>query len=198
VSVLQPGRNLVLIGMMGSGKSTVGPIIAERLGRPFVDTDELVEAEAGKTVRDIFSDDGERAFRLLEAEVIRRVSTLRGQVVAVGGGAVTDPANVTHLRATGDLMLLHGDPATLADRVAESATAEKAGAEKSDRPLLDGADDIVGRLGEIQAARHQYYASAAAGRIDTTGKSPDELADQVLDWARTRPGLLARDERTLG
>lgn len=185
MSVLQPGRNVVLIGLMGAGKTTVGRLLADRLRRPFVDTDDVVEREAGSSVTDIFAAEGEHGFRTREAAAIRRVAALRGQVVAVGGGAVIDPENVTQLRGTGDLVLLDADPDTLAARVDDTAT----------RPLLAAADDLAGRLAELRATRDAAYRAAAAESVDTTGRSPAEVADLVLAWARTRPGLLAREER---
>jgi shikimate kinase len=179
------GRNIVLVGMMGSGKTVVGQRVAAMLGRPFVDTDALVEAEAHATVSEIFTTQGERAFRAREAEVIRGVSTLRGQVIAAGGGAVVDPANVTALRATGDLVLLDADPVELAKRLA--------GCEN--RPLLQGSDSLVAQLSTIHARREGAYRVAVTHTIDTVGRTPEEVASAVLAWARTQPGLLTRDER---
>ena len=184
MSVLTPGRNIVLIGLMGAGKTTVGQAVAERLGRPFVDTDTLVEAEAHRSVAEIFATDGERAFRRLEAAAVRRVAALRGQVIAVGGGAVLDAGNVTQLRSTGDLVLLDADPSTLAERVGDTES----------RPLLSGADDPSAELGRLRDARAAAYADAAGHVIDTTGREPAAIADAVLDWARRQHGLLSRDE----
>lgn len=185
MSVLAPGRNIVLIGMMGAGKSAVGRILADRLERPFVDTDELVEAEVGKPVERIFAEDGERTFRDLEAMVIRHVATTRGQVVSVGGGAVLNPANVTTLRATGDLVWLDATPEVLAERVGEGA----------DRPLLAGADDVLGAIRGLHDRRHNTYRKVTATRVDTSDRRVDDVASDVLAWARRRAGLLARDER---
>lgn len=184
-SVLAPGRNLVLIGMMGAGKTVVGRLVAARLGRPFVDTDALVEAEARKPIPEVFAGEGERGFRDREAAVIRRVSALRGQVVAVGGGAVVDPANVTSLRATGDLVLLDAPPEILAGRVAGG----------DGRPLIAGAADLAVRLAEVRTQRDGAYRRAAAHTVDTTGRTTQEVAAAVLAWARAQPGLLTRDER---
>lgn len=186
MSVIDPGRNLVLIGLMGAGKTTVGRVLAERLGRPFVDTDAMVEAETGRSIPDIFEQDGERAFRALEAEAVRHVSALRGQVVAVGGGAVSTPGNVTQLRMTGDLVLLDAEPGVLADRV---------GGQRDDRPLLAGADDVTTRLDELRRRRQPDYTAAAALTVRTDAKTPAAIAEEILEWARRRPGLLSWDER---
>jgi shikimate kinase len=171
--------------MMGSGKTVTGQLLAVRLQRPFVDTDALVEAEAGTTITDLFAVQGERAFRAREAEAIRWVSALRGQVIAVGGGAVLDPANVTALRATGDLVLLHAEPAELAKRLTTC----------DNRPLLKDSDDLVARLVQIHSRRESAYRRAAAYAVDTTRRTPEEVVSAVLAWARTQPGLLTRDER---
>ena len=183
MSVLAPGRNIVLIGLMGAGKSSVGRRLAKRLGRPFVDTDELVEKDASKSIAEIFAIAGERAFREQEAAAVRRVAALRGQVIAVGGGAVLDPANVTQLRATGDIVWLDADPEALAVRVGDGST----------RPLLHGHDPHE-RLTELRDQRGPAYAAAATFVVDTTGQSPDEVVSAIIAEARRRPGLLSRDE----
>lgn len=195
-SVLAPGRNLVLIGMMGSGKTTVGRLLAAALERPFVDTDAMVEAEEHQTVADLFAAHGERHFRALEAAAIRSASSLRGQVVAVGGGAVLDPANVTNLRGTGDLVWLDAPVSALVMHLS-------ADAEQGSRPLLTGPGsgpggsqtDLAQRLAQMRRDRHDAYTHAATVRIDTQGRPPEVLADEVLAWARTQHGLLAREER---
>lgn len=185
MSLLAPGRNLVLIGMMGTGKSTVGRLLAARLGRPFADTDTAVERAAGSSVAATFDRAGERTFRAIESEEVRKIAALRGQVLAVGGGAVLDPSNVTFLRATGDLILLDAAPEELAARVEGDNT----------RPLLAGAADPVSRLASLRAERDEVYLAAAAHLVDTTRLTPAEVVERVLDWAVSVPGLLTRSER---
>jgi shikimate kinase len=187
MSVLAPGRNIVLVGIMAVGKSTVGRLLADRLQRPFVDTDELVARRAGSSIAELFARFGERRFRALEAEQIRHAAALRGQVLAVGGGALLDPGNVTQLRGTGDLVMLDADPTELAARVA----AEDEGVS---RPLLAGARDPEEVLAELRLRRDATYVAAASHVIDTTGRTPEEVAERVLEWALEVPGLLTRDE----
>jgi shikimate kinase len=187
MSVLLPGRNLVLIGLMGSGKTTVGELLARRLERPLVDTDEMVEREAGKAIKEIFAEEGERGFRRHESEAIRRVAAIRGQVMAVGGGAVLDPGNVTQLSMTGDLVLLDAPPEVLSERLDETETAE--------RPLVADADDLTARLAHLLEERRGDYERAASLIVDTAGRDPEGIAEEILEWALTRPGLLSRDER---
>lgn len=186
MTVLTPGRNIVLIGLMGAGKTTVGRIVADRLGRPFVDTDDVVEHEAGRSIPAIFAEEGERGFRRREATAVRQVAALRGQVIAVGGGAVLDPGNRTQLRMTGDMILLDAVPAELGERL----SAEGAG----ERPLLEGERDLTARLAMLLDRRRGEYERAAAYVVDTTGRSPEDVAEEILGWAPTRAGLLARDE----
>lgn len=188
MSVITPGRNLVLIGLMGAGKSTVGRLLAERLGRPFTDTDAIVEEEAGLTIPEIFAQQGERGFRALEAEAVRWVSALRGQVIAVGGGAVSTPGNATQLRMTGDLVLLDAEPAVLAGRMGEETPA---------RPLVADAEDVAARLAELRRRRHDDYVTAAAHTVRTDAKSPEDAVADILEWARHREGLLTWEEREI-
>jgi shikimate kinase len=188
MSVITPGRNIVLIGLMGAGKTTVGRLVADRLGRPFVDTDQVVEADSGRTIAQIFAEDGERTFRQLEAAAVRRVSALRGQVIAVGGGAVIDPANTTSLRGTGDLVWLDTPTSVMAMNVAR-------GAEQGTRPLLAHSTDLHRTLDRLRTERHQAYVRAATTTLQTDGRPAEVLADEVILWAMAQPGLLAREER---
>lgn len=187
MSVLTPGRNIVLIGMMASGKTTVGRLVADALGRPFIDTDDVIEGEEGRTIAEIFATEGERRFRAIEAEVVRWVSALRGQVIAVGGGAILDPASATLLRGTGDLVWLDAPISALVMHL----TADG----QDSRPLLAEGADLHRTLDRLRNDRHDAYTRAATVRIDTQGRPPEVLADEVLAWARTQPGLLAREER---
>jgi shikimate kinase len=186
VSLLAPGRNIVLIGLMGTGKTAAGKILAERLGRPFVDTDAIVERESGHTIPELFTTVGERGFRDEEAAAVRHAAALRGQVIAVGGGAVVDRRNVTHLRSTGDIALLTAPADVLAARLRDEA---------ANRPMLEGAQDLTARLARLGEERAQAYRSAALTTIDTTGRSAAEIADELLEWAQGQPGLLSREER---
>lgn len=185
MSVIYPGRNIVLVGMMGTGKSAVAREVGTRLGRDVVDTDAMIEAELGKSIPEIFEQDGERAFRETEAEICRYVGTIRGVVVAVGGGAVVEPANVTSLRATGDLVWLDATPEVIAKRVGDG----------SDRPVLADAHDVPGRVRELHGKRREAYRRAAALHVDTTDRTVPDIAAEILTWAQRQPGLLAREER---
>lgn len=186
MSVIYPGRNIVLIGMMGTGKSAVGRELAGRLGRELLDTDAMVADELGASIPDIFAEDGgERRFRDAEAMLCRHVGTLRGRVVAVGGGAVTNPENVTALRATGDLVWLDADPEVIAARVGDGV----------ERPLLADAEDVPARVRELHKRRWETYRRASALQVDTTDRAVADIADEILAWAGRQSGLLAREEK---
>ncbi len=168
-------RHLVLVGLMGSGKSTVGRRCAERLGRTFVDVDDRVEATAGRSVAEIFAADGEAGFRALErtalAEACGSADLL---VIACGGGAMLDEGNRDRARAHGCVVWLTAEPATLADRVG-------AGAARARRPLLAGSDAPEATLGRLAEERAGVYAAAAHAVVATDGRTVDEVATSVLE-----------------
>ena len=162
-------RHLVLVGMMGAGKSTVGQRCAERLGRPFVDTDELIAAVAGVSIAELFARDGEPAFRALEATTIADVCAApTPSVIGMGGGAVLDTENRKHMRDTGFVVWLRAPAALLARRVGDGR----------DRPLLTG--DPAGTLERLVALRGPAYEAAAHTTIDTDGLSVAAVVDAVL------------------
>lgn len=169
--------NIVLIGLMGSGKSSVGRLLAERLNRPFIDTDALVEAEAGCAIPAIFATEGEDGFRLREAAVIARVAAGDGQVVATGGGAVLRPENRDALRQTGLVVWLDAAPETLYRRVRAQGVGR--------RPLLAGPDPL-GRLRALAEERAPAYAAAAHVRIATDTRSLEEIAAEIADILHER------------
>src|SRR5689334_16191621 len=105
--------NIVLTGFMCTGKSEVGRRLSKRLGRPFVDTDQLIEQRAGKTVAAIFRDDGESEFRAFEREAVAAAAEGEDTVIAVGGGAILDPTNVERLRARGIIVCLSANTDTI-------------------------------------------------------------------------------------
>jgi len=139
--------NLYLYGAPGSGKSTCGRVLAERKGMPFVDLDAEIEKRAGRKIKDIFSTDGEAAFRRIESDELKRVSATPGQVVALGGGALLDPASRTVAEATGRVIFIECGETELIRRVAASC----------ERPLLAG--DAEERMRVLLQSRRDHYAS---------------------------------------
>ena len=162
--------HLVLVGMMGSGKSTVGKRCAERLARPLVDTDEIVESLAGASIAEVFARDGEGAFRELERQAVADACAAPvPSVIAAGGGAVLDAENRRIMRAAGTVVWLQASPAKLAVRVGDAHT----------RPLLH--DDVVGTLQRLDSLRRPAYEAAAHATVDTDGLSVAAVVDAVLD-----------------
>lgn len=174
-------RRVLLVGMMASGKTTVGRLLAERLGWRYVDSDAEVEARTGKTVRELFDEGGEGAFRPLESDVLAAaVSDDAPAVVAVAGGAVLDAANRALLRRSGAVVWLRARPQTLARRVSAVRAPGTDGApERPDhRPLL--AQDPVGTLTRLDRERRPVYEEVADVVVDVDGVEPAAVVDAVL------------------
>ena len=159
---------ITLTGFMGSGKTTVGKVLADFLGCPFMDLDDLVVKKAGKSIPDIFAQDGEPAFRQLEAQVLRKTVEKYAEstaVLALGGGAVLAPASAVLLRDKTVCIYLRATLETLLARL----EGETAG-----RPLADAS------LEERLASREPIYEKTAHVIVDTDGLSPDEVADEII------------------
>jgi len=167
------GRHVMLIGMMGAGKTTVGAECARRLDRVFVDTDELVEATAGRSVSEIFASDGEGAFRALERVALADACAAPlPAVIAVGGGAMSDPINREIARAHATVVWLRADPAELAQRVERDADGG--------RPLLADAEPIT-TLERLSILRTETYGAVADVVVETDDRTVAEVADAVLE-----------------
>lgn len=164
--ILQQKENIVLIGMPGSGKSAVGRILAEKTGRPYADTDHLITERAGKTIPDIFREDGEPAFRELESGIIRDLSKQGGWIVSTGGGAVLRTENVSALRQNGRLYWLNRDPGALVPT--------------DDRPLADTPEKIK----QLYLSREPVYRAAADENIPVTG-TPETVAEMIESRVRS-------------
>jgi shikimate kinase len=163
---------VLLVGMMGAGKSTVASVLAARLGWPLVDTDAIVEARARATVAEIFDCDGEAAFRSAESQAIAELEQAAVPlVVSVGGGAVISEANRQALRAAGTVVWLRARPSTLAARV---------GAGKSRPLLLRSGLGPEAALEQLAQERERYYQEAADISIDVDDISAGEAADLVM------------------
>jgi shikimate kinase len=163
-------RHLVLVGLMGAGKTSVGARCAAALGRHFVDTDELVEATAGRSVSEIFAAEGERGFRARERTAVAGAcASPDALVIACGGGAVLDPENRAAMRDHGLVVWLRASPEHLAERVAVG----------DGRPLLEGGAPAE-TLERLAALRAGAYEAAAHVTVDTDGIGVDEVASRVM------------------
>ncbi len=160
--------NLVLTGFMGTGKSEVGRLVARKLGRPFVDMDALIEAREGRTIADIFAQEGEAYFRRVEAQIVRELARRTGLVIATGGGALLSPENREAMTATGIVICLWADEDTLLRRLRGDET----------RPLL-ARPDREEALRVLLRRRTPLYQQLPY-HIDTTGKSVARVADEVI------------------
>jgi shikimate kinase len=159
-------RPLVLVGFMGAGKSTVGRLVAKRLGVPFVDSDEALTTRTGRTPAQIFATDGEPVFRRLEREMVAElVGDGADRVVALGGGAVEDPATRTVLR---DALVVHLD-------VSHAAVLARVGGDRG-RPVLARPD-----LDVLHRDRLLTYREVADVTVSTDGRRPAEVAALVLE-----------------
>jgi shikimate kinase len=161
------GWPLVLVGLPGAGKSTVGRLVAVRLGVPFVDLDVEIEREAGMTVAAIFASRGEPAFRALERDLTSRFAGRR-VVLAVGGGWMVDPANRTQLGSGAHVLHLRVDPTSALARIERS---------RAERPLLAGPDPAAA-MASLALRRASAYA-ASDSEVDTEGLTPQQVADAV-------------------
>lgn len=165
-------RHLVLVGMMGAGKTTVGREVAARFGWPFVDVDEEIEARQGRTIPEIFDDDGEAAFRIIERSVLADVlSSPVPTVVAAGGGAVLDPANRDVMRARGTVVWLRAKAEELHRRVGAG----------TGRPLIDGCGtDPAIRFEELVSSREAAYHHVAHDVVNVDHLSVEETTELLV------------------
>lgn len=161
--------NIVLTGFMGTGKSAVGVILSDKLGLPLVDADAVLEKETGRTIAQIFSEEGEERFRALEKEVIQRLASGSSQVITTGGGAVLDPDNLAALQASGIIICLRAKPETILARIQQ----------ETHRPLLEGGDRL-NSIRELLAARASIYGQIPH-QVDTEGRTPLEVAEKIED-----------------
>ena len=162
--------NIVLVGFMGTGKSTVGRVIAQKLGFHFIDTDDVIEQTSKAKISDIFAEHGEVYFRDLESQAVKSVALMKNQVVATGGGVVLRSSNIDLLRTGGPIFCLNATPKAIWDRVRSSQS----------RPLLRGPDPLK-KIETLLDKRAPYYA-LADHQIETTGVSVDRVADEIISY----------------
>lgn len=170
-----PPKNIVLVGFMGSGKSTVGRELHQRLGYPLVDMDHVIEQRAGKSITAIFAEEGEDKFREMETMLLRELNDPAAprRIISTGGGVICREENRTLLRHLGYVVWLHAPTVVILDRTAKSR----------DRPLLH-TDDPAARVEALLAVRKPLYAETAHLKVDTAGLDCGELATGILESAR--------------
>lgn len=170
-----PTRSIVLIGMMGAGKSSVGRCLQRRTGLARFDTDELVVAKAGMSIPEIFSRQGEGRFRDLESEALRALPRNESAIIVTGGGIVLRPANVTRLKELGLIVWLEAEEAVLFERASR----------RGNRPLLQ-TEDPRATVSELLQTRMPLYEKAADFRVETTRLTHDEVCDIILSEIEAR------------
>lgn len=165
-------RNIALCGFMGTGKSSVGRLVAETLHFAFLDTDTVIEARAGKTISQIFEEQGEAAFRELEKRIVKELALRDRTVIATGGGLVVNPENLASLKQHAYVVCLWASPETIWSRVKN----------QSNRPLLNEPDALE-KIRTLLSERAPFYKQANV-LLSTELRSPREVAQQVLHQFR--------------
>jgi len=159
--------NIVLVGFMGAGKSVCGRLLARRLGRCLVETDDMIVAREGRSIPEIFREAGEERFRQLEAEALEALKLKSGEIIATGGGLPCHEGRMERLRELGTVVWLDGDVRELHGRASHIGN----------RPMLDGRS--IAEIEELYRVRQPYYRRAHIA-IDTTGLGADQVAARVL------------------
>jgi shikimate kinase len=162
-----PADNIILVGFMGAGKSSVGRLLARRLGRCFVETDDMIVAREGTSIPEIFREQGEVRFRGLEADALESLRLKSGEVIATGGGLPCREGRMEALRELGTVVWLAGEFAELHERARRTAG----------RPMLAGRTQA--ELEELYRARQAYYRRAHV-TVDTSGLGPDQVVARIL------------------
>ena len=166
---MNSARSIVLIGMMGAGKSSVGRCLQRRTGLARFDTDEIVVSKFGLSIAEIFSKRGEEKFREAETQSLRELTPDRQAIIVTGGGIVLRNENIDLLKRLGTVVWLEAREETLLERASR----------KGDRPLLQ-TEDPRKALAEMLRTRAPLYAKVADIRVDTSGLTHDEVADAIL------------------
>jgi shikimate kinase len=161
-------RNLALIGFMGTGKSSVGRLVAHLLHFTYLDTDQVIEARAGKPITDIFRDEGEPAFRQWERRIVEELTHRTKTVISTGGGLPAEEPNLASLKSHALVVCLWASPATIYERVREH----------THRPLLNEPEPLA-KIRELLAVREPYYRQADV-LVNTEMRSVREVAIQVI------------------
>ncbi|MDD3150869.1 MAG: shikimate kinase [Candidatus Gastranaerophilales bacterium] len=161
-------KNIVLIGLMGSGKTTIGKLLAQKLGLNFIDTDSIIEKEANKTINEIFENYGEELFRKLESNTIKEISKREEKVISTGGGIVENPENMQNLRKNGIIVYLEAGPKELYERIKGD----------NNRPLLkNNPKDTLKNLFE---KRSPLYKQADI-IVNTEHKESYEIINEIIE-----------------
>lgn len=166
-------RNIILIGFMGTGKSTIGRKLSRSFRYPLVDTDQLIVEKEGRTIPEIFEEEGEEAFRDIETETLRSLSKYTGHIIATGGGIIVRPENCELLRELGYVVWLIAHPREILARTSRN----------SNRPLLNN-EDPEGTIARLLEKRTPLYRDTAHLAIETDQLSFDEVTAGIIESAQ--------------
>lgn len=164
-------NNIILIGMMGTGKTTIGQALSEQIGWTWVDTDEEIVSRMGKSIPDLFAQDGEKAFRDIESSVLSKLLLSRNQIITTGGGIVINPVNRQMIRQGGWVIALQAPVEVLVDRVKQDPN----------RPLLQGNPEE--RMRTLWNERAHLYEFADL-KIDTSIASKEEIVRSIIEFIK--------------
>ena len=171
-------KNIILIGFMGTGKTSIGKILASKLGCAFIDLDHKIEADSNMTIPQIFATYGEAHFRNLEKQAVKEVTERRGIVIATGGGTIKDAENMRLLKNSGVVICLTADIDEILFRTEN----------KGDRPVLDAKDKAQGdrraAIEKLLEERREFYDQADY-KIDTTDWSPLQITGDICRYVET-------------
>jgi shikimate kinase len=165
--------NIVLIGFRGTGKSTVGRLLAKRLERDFIDSDKYIEDSTGKTIKSIFEEDGEEGFRQIEADTIAELSKADNKVISAGGGVVLREENVNNLKDNGFLVLLEATPEIIHNRITQDKKTAQQRPSLTDKKPLDEIKYLI-------AEREPAYKRAADFTINTSYVSCENIVNEII------------------
>ena len=167
-------NNVILTGFMGTGKTSLGKLLATRLGRPFIDIDKKIEDENRMSIPKIFEQYGEEHFRALEKAAVKELSERRGLIIATGGGTIKDEENLNLLKNSGVMICLTTEPEEIFNRTAR----------RGERPVLDGAgNERLETIKKLLAERKKFY-DRADYQVDTTNWSPIQIIDDICRYLR--------------
>ncbi len=181
--------NIVLIGFRGTGKSTVGRLLATRLERDFIDSDKYIEDSTGNTIKSIFEEDGEEGFRKIEADTIAELSKEDNKVISAGGGATLKEENVRNLKNNGFLVLLEATPEIIHSRIAQDKKTTQQRPSLTDKKPLDEIKYLIEQ-------REYAYKSAADLAINTSYVSCEDIVNEIITVIEKQSNKKQKPRRT--
>ncbi len=167
--------NIILIGFRGAGKTTVGSMLSQRLGKEFIDADEYLEQKEGKTIKDIFAIGGERLFREIEAQIIAELSLLNNKIIATGGGVILREENIKNLKRNGIFIFLDADAGTLYRRIGGDFLTHRR------RPNLTSQGGYQ-EIQDLLEFRKPLYDKAADYVINTADTTLNDIVDKIVTF----------------